>query len=64
VRQQLRTRVLRWFARAHLDPADAREMAGWDYAGGLSLDASVRIDAADRPGWSVRCATARVRRLR
>ena len=28
VQQQVRARVLRWFARAaHLDPADARDMA-------------------------------------
>jgi hypothetical protein len=31
-------RVLRWFARAgHLNPADAREMAGCDQGGGLRL---------------------------
>jgi hypothetical protein len=36
VQQQVRTRVLRWFARAgHLDPADARDVAGWDHGGGL-----------------------------
>ena len=30
VQQQGRAHVLRWFARAgHLDPADARDMAGW-----------------------------------
>jgi hypothetical protein len=29
VQQQVRARVLRWFARAgHLEPTDAREMAG------------------------------------
>ena len=51
VQQQVRTRVLRWFARAgHLDPADARDMAGWHHGGGFSLDASVRIEGADRAG--------------
>jgi len=51
VQQQVRRRVLRWFARAgHLDSADARDMAGWDHGGGFSLDASVRIDGADRAG--------------
>jgi hypothetical protein len=51
VQQQVRARVLRWLARAgHLDPADARDMAGWDHGGGFSLDASVRIDAAHRAG--------------
>ena len=36
VRQQVRTRVLRWFARAGpLDPADVRDMAGWPHGGGL-----------------------------
>ena len=36
VRQQVRTRVLRWFARAGpLDPADARDMAGRHHGGGL-----------------------------
>jgi hypothetical protein len=43
--------VLRWFARAgHLEPAVARDMAGWDHGGGFSLDASVRIDGHDRAG--------------
>ena len=51
VQQQVRARVLRWFARAGtLDPADARDMAGWDHGGGFSLDASVRIDSAERAG--------------
>ena len=51
VQQQVRARVLRWFARAStLDPADARDMAGWHHAGGFSLDASVRIDGHDRAG--------------
>jgi hypothetical protein len=51
VQQQVRARVLRWFARAgHLDPADARDMAGWHHGGGFSLDAAVRIEARDRAG--------------
>ena len=51
VQQQVRRRVLRWFARAgHLDAADASDMASWDHGGGFSLDASVRIEGADRSG--------------
>ena len=51
VQQQVRARVLRWFARAdHLDAADARDMARWDHGGGFSLDASVRIEGPDRAG--------------
>jgi hypothetical protein len=51
VQQQVRARVLRWFARAGpLDPADAQDMAGWHHGGGFSLDASVRIDGPDRAG--------------
>jgi hypothetical protein len=51
VQQQVRGRVLRWFARAgHLEQADARDMAGWHRGGGFSLDASVRIEGADRAG--------------
>ena len=51
VQQQVRTRVLRWFARAGpLDPADARDMAGWHHGGGFSLDAAVRIEGSDRAG--------------
>jgi hypothetical protein len=31
----VRSRVLRWFARAgHLDPAGAPDMPNWDYGGG------------------------------
>jgi hypothetical protein len=51
VQQQVRARVLRWFARAGpLDPADARDMAGWHHGGGFSLDAAVRIEGPDRAG--------------
>jgi hypothetical protein len=51
VQQQVRRRVLRWFARAgHLDAADARDMARWDHGGGFCLDASVRIEGPDRSG--------------
>ena len=51
VQQQVRARVLRWFARAGLlDPTDVRDMAGWHHGGGFSLDASVRIDDHDRAG--------------
>ena len=65
VQQQVRTRVLRWFARAgHLDPADARDMASWDRGGGFSLDASVRIEGSTAPVWSGCCAIALDRPLR
>lgn len=51
MQQQVRARVLRWFARAGpLDPADAQDMAGWNHGGGFSLDGSVRIEAPDRTG--------------
>ena len=51
MQQQVRARVLRWFARAGtLERADARDMAGWHHGGGFSLDAAVRIEAADRAG--------------
>jgi hypothetical protein len=51
VQQQVRARVLRWFVRAgHLDQTDARDMASWHHGGGFSLDASVRIEGADRVG--------------
>ena len=51
VQQQVRARVLRWFARAGtLDPADAQDMAGWHHGGGFSLDAAVRIEGLDRAG--------------
>ncbi|MGA7983111.1 MAG: transposase [Chromatiaceae bacterium] len=43
IAEQVRRRVLRWFARSGLlDGDDARDMLGWDN-GGFSLDASVRI---------------------
>ena len=49
VQQQVRARGLRWLVRAgHLEQADARAMAGWHHGGGFSLDASVRIEGADR----------------
>jgi hypothetical protein len=38
VQQQVRRRVLRWFARAsHLDAAHARDMASCDHGGGFWL---------------------------
>ena len=61
VQQQVRARVLRWFARAGtLDPLDARDMASWDHVGGFSLDASVRIDGhpGSSPGQASRRAGA------
>ncbi|MBO3708372.1 MAG: transposase [Candidatus Accumulibacter sp.] len=36
--------------RGVLEPEDAETMANWAHGGGFSLDASVRIEGADRPG--------------
>lgn len=45
VQRQVRARVLRWFTRApRLEPADARDMAGWHDGGGFSLDAWVHVE--------------------
>ena len=50
IAEQVRRRVLRWFARRGLlDADDAHDMLGWDNAG-FSLDASVRIAGHDRAG--------------
>lgn len=47
----VRRRVLRWFVRRQLlEEPVADEMLAWDYAGGFSLDARVRIEADDRAG--------------
>jgi len=49
MRQTAPARLLRALTRrAVLEPADAEAMANWDHDGGFSLDASVRIEAADR----------------
>ena len=51
VQAQVRQRVLRAFVRRGLlEQGDAHEMGGWDHGGGFSLDASVRIEGADRAG--------------
>jgi hypothetical protein len=48
--EEVRRRVLRWFARSgRLEAEDARNRLGWD-KGGFSLDASVRIAGRDRAG--------------
>jgi len=48
--EQVRVRVLRWFARSGLiDSGDVREMLSWNNSG-FSLDAEVRIAARDRAG--------------
>jgi len=36
--------------RRVLEPEDAETMASWEHGGGFSLDASVRIEGADRAG--------------
>jgi hypothetical protein len=47
----IRSRVLRHFRRhGLLEPHDAQDMLAWNHGGGFSLDASVRIEATDRPG--------------
>ena len=45
MRQPVRARVLRWFARAgHLDPVDARDMASCDHEG-------IRFTQLDSHSW-------------
>ena len=51
VQAQVRQRLLRVFVRRGLLPGDdAQAMAQWPHGGGFSVDASVRIEAADRAG--------------
>jgi hypothetical protein len=51
VQAQVRWRLLRAFVRRGLLPDDdAQAMAQWAHGGGVSVDASVRIAAADRAG--------------
>ena len=48
---RVRRRLLRALTRRGvLEPEDAETMANGEHGGGFSLDASVRIDGADRPG--------------
>ncbi len=48
---KVRRRLLRALTRRGvLEPEDAETMANWEHGGGFSLDASVRIEGADRPG--------------
>ena len=50
ITDQVRIRVLRWFARSGLiERDDVREMLAWDNSG-FSLDAAVRVGAQDRAG--------------
>jgi hypothetical protein len=50
ITEQVRVRVLRWFARSGLiEPEDVREMLAWENSG-FSLDAAVRVGAHDRAG--------------
>jgi hypothetical protein len=50
IAEQVRVRVLRWFARSGLiEPGDVREMLAWENSG-FSLDAAVRVGAHDRAG--------------
>ena len=51
VQAKVRHRLLQSFVRRGLlDGDDARDMAQWAHGGGFSVDASVRIEAADRAG--------------
>jgi len=67
VQAQLRRRLLRLFVLRGLLPADdALAMAQWEHGGGFSVDASVRIEAADRaarerPAALLRASTVRPR---
>jgi hypothetical protein len=50
ITEQVRRRVVRWFAHLELlEPDDARDMLAWKH-GGFSLDASVCIPRHDRSG--------------
>ena len=50
IAEQVRERVLRWFARSGLiEPEDVREMLAWEDSG-FSLYAAVRVGAHDRAG--------------
>ncbi|MDH4114836.1 MAG: transposase, partial [Burkholderiaceae bacterium] len=58
VQAQGRRRLLRVFVRRSLPQCDdAQAMAQWEHGGGFSVDASVRIAAANRAGRSACCAT-------
>jgi len=47
----VRRRLLRSFVRRGASAGDdARAMPAWQHGGGFSVDASVRIEATDRPG--------------
>ena len=51
VQAKVRRRLLQSFVRRGLlDGDDARAMQAWAHGGGLSVNAAVRIEAADRPG--------------
>jgi len=51
VQAKVRRRLLQSFVRRGLLPGDdARAMQAWAHGGGFSVDATVRIEAADRPG--------------
>jgi hypothetical protein len=51
VQAKVRRRLLRALTRRGvLEPEDAEAMANWAHGGGFSLDASVAIEGADRPG--------------
>ena len=51
IQARVRTRLLRALTRRGLlDREDAQVMAAWEHGGGFSLDAGVRIEAADRAG--------------
>ena len=51
VQAKVRRRLLRALTRRGvLEPEDAETMANWAHGGGFSLDASMRIEGADRPG--------------
>ena len=51
VQAKVRRRLLRALTRRGvLEPEDAETMASWEHGGGFSVDASVRVEGADRPG--------------
>jgi hypothetical protein len=51
VQAKVRRRLLRALTRRGvLEPEDAETMASWEHEGGFSVDASVRVEGADRLG--------------
>jgi hypothetical protein len=62
---KVRRRLLRALTRRGvLEPEDAETIANWGHGGGFALDASVRLEGADRPGLDGCCGIAPAQPLR